>query len=194
MALRSSPLRQPPTSAAPSAAAVSAIALRRVAERAGGATRVVFSDDARERIKDWTFSLANKLLGQVNVVRYGTRSVRPGGAITLTTGLAAQYPSPGSAIITTVNAAVEGFVRAVTAEPSISVRANAVSPGWLSETLQAIGRDPAEGIPAAEVAEITVWQFREGATGWWHPPLRPETSFATRVASVRPGGGSAEPF
>ena len=194
MALRSSPLRQPPTSAAPSAAAVSAIARRRVAKRAGGATRVVFSDDARERIEDWTFSLANKLLGQVNVVRYGTRSVRPGGAITLTTGLAAQYPSPGSAIITTVNAAVEGFVRAVTAEPSISVRVNAVSPGWVSETLQAIGRDPAEGIPAAEVAEITVGQFREGATGWWRPPLRPETSFATRVASVRPGGGSAEPF
>ena len=194
MALRSSPLRQPPTSAAPSAAAVSAIARRRVAKRAGRATRVVFSDDARERIEDWTFSLANKLLGQVNVVRYGTRSVRPGGAITLTTGLAAQYPSPGSAIITTVNAAVEGFVRAVTAEPSISVRVNAVSPGWVSETLQAIGRDPAEGIPAAEVAEITVWQFREGATGWWRPPLRPETSFATRVASVRPGGGSAEPF
>ena len=30
--------------------------------------------------EDWTFSLANKLLGQVNVVRYGLKSVRPGGA------------------------------------------------------------------------------------------------------------------
>jgi uncharacterized protein YbjT (DUF2867 family) len=53
------------------------------------------------------FSLANKLMGQVNVVRYGMKSVRPSGAMTLTTGLAAQYTSPGSAIITTVNAAVE---------------------------------------------------------------------------------------
>ena len=158
----------------------------------GGAARFKPWDQLTD--EDWTFSLANKLLGQVNVVRYGAKSVRSGGAITLTTGLAAQYPSPGSAIITTVNAAVEGFVRAVTAEPSISVRVNAVSPGWVSETLQAVGRDPAEGIPAAEVAEITVWQFREGATGWWRPPLRSETSFATRVASVRPGGGSAEPF
>jgi hypothetical protein len=35
------------------------------------------------------------------------KSVRPSGAMTLTTGLAAQYTSPGSAIITTVNAAVE---------------------------------------------------------------------------------------
>jgi NAD(P)-dependent dehydrogenase (short-subunit alcohol dehydrogenase family) len=98
-------------------------------------------------------------------VRYGLRRIRPGGAITLTTGLAAQYPSPGSAIITTVNAAVEAFVLAITAEPSISVRVNAVSPGWVSETLQEMGRDPAGGIPAADVAQVIVRQFREGPTG-----------------------------
>ncbi len=115
--------------------------------------------------EDWTFSLANKLLGQINVVRSGLKSVRPGGAITLMTGLASQYPAPGSAIITTVNSAVDAFVRAVAAEPSISIRVNTVSPGWVAETLQAIGRDPAGGIPAAEVAKIAVWQFREGATG-----------------------------
>ncbi len=129
----------------------------------GGAAR--FKPWSELTDEDWTFSLANKLLGQVNVVRYGLKSVRPGGAITLTTGLASQYPSPGSAIITTVNAAVEAFVRAAAAEPSISVRVNAISPGWVSETLQAMGRNPAEGIPAAEVAKITVRQFREGATG-----------------------------
>ena len=115
--------------------------------------------------EDWTFSLANKLLGQVNVVRYGAKSVRPGGAITLTTGLAAQFPAPGSAIITTVNAAVEAFVRAAAAEPSLAVRVNAVSPGWVSETLQAMGRNPSGGIPAAEVAKVVVRQFREGLTG-----------------------------
>ena len=129
----------------------------------GGAAR--FKPWSELTDEDWTFSLANKLLGQVNVVRYGLKSVRPGGAITLTTGLASQYPSPGSAIITTVNAAVEAFVRAAAAEPSISVRVNAVSPGWVSETLQAMGRNPAEGIPAAEVAKIAVRQFGEGATG-----------------------------
>jgi NAD(P)-dependent dehydrogenase (short-subunit alcohol dehydrogenase family) len=129
----------------------------------GGAARFKPWDQLTD--EDWTFSLANKLMGQVNVVRYGLRTVRPGGAITLTTGLASQYPSPGSAIITTVNAAVEAFVRAVAAEPSISVRVNAVSPGWVAETLQAMGRDPAGGIPAADVAKITVQQFREGATG-----------------------------
>ena len=73
----------------------------------GGAARYKPWDQLTD--EDWTFSLANKLMGQVNVVRYGMKSVRPGGAITLTTGLAAQYPSPGSAIITTVNAAVEAL-------------------------------------------------------------------------------------
>jgi NAD(P)-dependent dehydrogenase (short-subunit alcohol dehydrogenase family) len=129
----------------------------------GGAARFKPWDQLTD--EDWTFSLANKLLGQVNVVRYGLKSVRPGGAITLTTGLASQYPAPGSAIITTVNSAVDAFVRAVAAEPSISIRVNAVSPGWVAETLQSMGRDPAGGIPAAEVAKITVRQFREGASG-----------------------------
>lgn len=115
--------------------------------------------------EDWTFSLANKLMGQVNVARYGVKSVRPGGAITLTTGLASQNPSPGSAAITTVNAAVEAFVRAAAAEPSISVRVNAVSPDWVAETLQQMGRDPAGGIPAADVAQVIVRQLREGPSG-----------------------------
>jgi NAD(P)-dependent dehydrogenase (short-subunit alcohol dehydrogenase family) len=129
----------------------------------GGAAR--FKPWAQLTDEDWTFSLANKLLGQVNVVRYGAKSVRPGGAIALTTGLAAQFPSPGSAIITTVNAAVEAFVRAAAAERSISVRVNAVSPGWVSETLQAMGRNPSDGILAAEVAKVVVRQLREGPTG-----------------------------
>jgi NAD(P)-dependent dehydrogenase (short-subunit alcohol dehydrogenase family) len=129
----------------------------------GGAARFKPWDQLTD--EDWMFSLANKLLGQVNVVRYGLKTVRPGGAITLTSGTASQDPSPGSAIITTVNAAVDAFARAVAAEPSISVRVNVVSPGWVSETLQAIGRNPAEGIPAAEVAKIIARQFREGATG-----------------------------
>ena len=129
----------------------------------GGAARFKPWIDTSD--EDWTFSLANKLLGQINVVRYGAKAVSAGGAITLTTGLAAQYPAPGSAIITTVNAAVEAFVRAAAVEPAITVRVNAVSPGWVAETLEAMGRDPAGGIRAADVATIIVRQFREGASG-----------------------------
>jgi NAD(P)-dependent dehydrogenase (short-subunit alcohol dehydrogenase family) len=136
----------------------------------GGAARYKPWDQLTD--EDWTFSLANKLMGQVNVVRYGVKTVRSGGAITLTTGLAAQFPSPGSAIITTVNAAVEAFVRAAAAEPSISVRVNAVSPGWVAETLLAMGRDPAGGIPAADVAQVFVRQLRNGPSGSVAPSAR----------------------
>jgi NAD(P)-dependent dehydrogenase (short-subunit alcohol dehydrogenase family) len=71
--------------------------------------------------------------GQVNVVRYGVKTVRSGGAIPLATGLAAQFPSPGMAIISAVNAAVEEFVRAAAAESSLAIRVSAVSRGWVSE-------------------------------------------------------------
>jgi NAD(P)-dependent dehydrogenase (short-subunit alcohol dehydrogenase family) len=129
----------------------------------GGAVR--FKPWEQSTDEDWAFCLANKLMGQVNVVRFGAKSVRPGGAITLTTGLAAQHPAPGSAMVTTVNAAVEAFVRAAAVERAISVRVNAVSPGWVAETLQAMGRDPAGGIPASEVAQVFVRQLRDGASG-----------------------------
>ena len=67
-------------------------------------------------------------------------------------------------MVTTVNAAVEAFVRATAVEP-LNVRVNAVSPGWVAETLQAMGRDPAPGIPASEVAQAFVRQLREGPSG-----------------------------
>lgn len=136
----------------------------------GGAARFKPWNETTD--EDCTFSLANKLLGQINVARYGARTVKPGGAITLTTGLAAQYPSPGSAIITTVNSALEAFVRAAAAEPATTIRVNAVSPGWVAETLQAMGHDPAGGIPAGDVARITVKQFREGASGTTAPAAK----------------------
>ena len=128
----------------------------------GGAAR--FKPWDQQTDDDWAFCLANKLMGQVNVVRRGAGSVRPGGAITLTTGVLAQAPMPGGTMISTVNAAVEAFVRAVAVE-SLPVRVNAVSPGWVAETLQRMGGDPAGGIPAAEVAQVIVQQLREGAAG-----------------------------
>ena len=128
----------------------------------GGAARFKPWDQTTD--EDWAFCLANKLMGQVNVVRLGAPKVRAGGAITLTTGVLAQHPMPGGAMITTVNAAVEAFVRAAAVEP-LAVRVNAVSPGWVTETLQAMGRDPAPGIPALEVAQVFLRQLREGTSG-----------------------------
>jgi NAD(P)-dependent dehydrogenase (short-subunit alcohol dehydrogenase family) len=101
----------------------------------------------------------------VNVVRLGAPSVRDGGAITLTTGVLAQHPMPGGAIATTANAAVEGFVRAAALELGTRIRVNVVSPGWVTETLTALGMDPAPGVPAAEVALAYIRAMESGASG-----------------------------
>jgi len=129
----------------------------------GGIARFVPWEGASD--DDWAHGLANKLMGQVNVVRLGAAFVRDGGAITLTTGVLAQHPIPGASIITTVNAAVEGFVRAAALELEPRVRINAVSPGWVTETLQAMSMDTTAGLPAARVAEYFVRQMESGAPG-----------------------------
>src|SRR5918911_1474256 len=98
---------------------------------------------------DFAFSLGNKLMGQVNVVRYGVDAVADGGSFTLTSGVLAQQPTPGSAALSLVNAAVQAFARAAALELPRGIRINVVSPPWVSETLRAMGRDPAGGLPAA---------------------------------------------
>jgi NAD(P)-dependent dehydrogenase (short-subunit alcohol dehydrogenase family) len=101
---------------------------------------------------DWRFGLANKLMGQVNVVRLGAEQVNQHGSIILTTGVLSNYPIQGSSIVTTVNAAVDGFVKSAALELKGKVRVNAVSPGWISETLAYMKMDTSIGLPAAEVA------------------------------------------
>lgn len=50
-----------------------------------------------------------------------------------------------------VNAGGEAFVRSAALEWRGKVRVNTVSPGWVAETLAAMGRDPANGVPAASL-------------------------------------------
>src|SRR5690606_11836323 len=49
--------------------------------------------------EDFAFSLGHKLMGQINLARLGIPSVNDGGSITLTSGVLAREPSPGSAAI-----------------------------------------------------------------------------------------------
>jgi NAD(P)-dependent dehydrogenase (short-subunit alcohol dehydrogenase family) len=102
---------------------------------------------------DFSLSLSNKLMGQVNLVRRGLDTVRDGGVFTLTSGVLSQEPTPGSAAISLVNAGVEGFVRAAALDMPREIRVNAVSPPWVAETLEAMSEDPEQGLPAATVAE-----------------------------------------
>ena len=114
---------------------------------------------------DFVFSLRNKLMGQVNIVRFGIDSVNDGGSFTLTSGVLAQQPMKGSAAISLVNAGIEGFVRAAALELPRRQRVNVVSPPWVSETLTAMGQDPAGGLPAADVARAYVRSIEGSETG-----------------------------
>ncbi|WP_244813698.1 short chain dehydrogenase [Caballeronia sp. Lep1P3] len=114
---------------------------------------------------DYAFSLANKLMGQVNLVRCATGHVDEGGAITLTSGVLAQQPMVGSAAVSIVNAGVEAFARVAALELHGRMRVNVVSPGWVAETLEAMGKDASQGIAAAEVAKAYKRTIDEAITG-----------------------------
>jgi NAD(P)-dependent dehydrogenase (short-subunit alcohol dehydrogenase family) len=122
---------------------------------------------------DFRFCLDNKLMGQVNLVRFGFEHVGDRGSFTLTTGILARAPMPGSAAISLVNAGVEGFVRAAALEAPRGIRVNAVSPPWVSETLRALKMDPSQGLPAAVVARSYVQSVTGTATGSTLEPAAP---------------------
>lgn len=114
---------------------------------------------------DFEVGLHNKLMGQVDLVRYGIEHVRDNGSFTLTSGILARHPVPGSAAVSLVNGGVEAFVRAAALELPRGLRINVVSPGWVSETLATLGRNPSEGTPAAEVAKEYVASVEGAETG-----------------------------
>ena len=66
--------------------------------------------------EDYQFSLQHKLMGQVNLARVALGQLPDGGSITLTSGILASKPMRGSAAISMVNAALEGFTRAAALE------------------------------------------------------------------------------
>ncbi len=108
--------------------------------------------------EDFELSLSSKLMGQVNLVRYGLSQINTDDhpSFTLVTGILADNPIPGSAAISMVNSGVEGFMRGAALEAPEGVRVNAVSPPWVSETLEEMGEDPSDGLPAATVAKAFV--------------------------------------
>ena len=115
---------------------------------------------------DFALSLRYKLMGQVNVVRYGLTNVRDGGSITTTSGVLSRTPTVGSAAISLVNSGLEGFTRAAALESPRGIRVNVVSPPWVTETLIAMGSsDLSHGLPAATVAQAYVRSVTGSETG-----------------------------
>ncbi|WP_044041980.1 short chain dehydrogenase [Caballeronia insecticola] len=129
----------------------------------GGAAKFAPLDSLGD--DDYAFSLANKLMGQVNLVRCAVGHVDEGGSVTLTSGTLAQQAMVGGAAVSIVNAGVEGFARVAALELEGKLRVNVVSPGWVAETLQSMGQDPSQGIAAADVARVYKRAIDEPITG-----------------------------
>lgn len=135
--------------------------IRSMYERVGPIDAVVCcAGDAKfgavEKLQDADFAttLGSKLMGQVNVVRFGTSKLRERGSFTLTAGAFSQRPWPGVAAAALANGALESFGRAAALDMPRDIRVNVVSPPFILETAAMMGV-PGE-ISAAENAKAYV--------------------------------------
>lgn len=107
----------------------------------------------------------SKLMGQVNICRKALEALKPNGAIILTGGIFAHSPWPETTNIAMVNAALEGFVKALALELTEGRRILVVHPPFVKETAQAMGMDGSNCPPAVEVACAYVQGFEGKETG-----------------------------
>ncbi|TKB49941.1 short chain dehydrogenase [Ferrimonas sediminicola] len=114
-----------------------------------------FGPLAEQSDADYALALQNKLMGQVNLVRYGAEYLNDGGSITLTSGVLSRQPFPGTASISMVNGALESFVKAAAMELP-KIRLNAVAPVFVKETMEAMGMDSSQGVSALDTAKAYV--------------------------------------
>ena len=114
---------------------------------------------------NFQFSLNYKLMGQVNLVRFGMDAMNDGGSFTVTSGILARRAMPGSAAISLVNAGLEGFVRAAALEAPRGIRVNAASPPWITDTMKALGMDPSGGMAPEAAAQLYVRSVTSKQTG-----------------------------
>lgn len=114
---------------------------------------------------DFAFGHANKLMGQINLVRIGQEFVDDNGSITITSGVTGRRPMAGTASIASNNTALEGFTRAAALEMERGIRLNCVAPEWSVTTLELYGMDPAWGVAAEELAKAFVHSVEGSMTG-----------------------------
>jgi len=103
---------------------------------------------------EFRVGLNEKLMGQVNLTLVGQDFLNDGGSITLTSGSLSHDPYVGGAAFTTVNSAVDGFIRGVAVDLSRDCRINSVSPNVLEESwaIYGGGVPGTTPVPAAKVA------------------------------------------
>ncbi|RUX89709.1 SDR family oxidoreductase [Mesorhizobium sp. M7D.F.Ca.US.004.01.2.1] len=76
----------------------------------------------------------SKLYGPLLLAKHGAPRLAATGSMTFVSGVAAYRPAARGSVVASVNAALEGLVRALAVELA-PIRVNAVSPGWVDTTI-----------------------------------------------------------
>ena len=113
---------------------------------------------------DFALSINSKMMGQVNLVRFGADAVTDKGSFTLTAGMASRQATPGGAAFSLVNAALEGFARSAALDLPRGLRIDVVLRGGFGNVV-AMKKDPAPGTPVAQVALSYVKAAEGSMTG-----------------------------
>jgi NAD(P)-dependent dehydrogenase (short-subunit alcohol dehydrogenase family) len=113
-----------------------------------------FGPLAEMTTEQFRVGLNSKLLGQVALALIGQHFLTDGGSITLTGGTVSDEPIKFGANASTVNAALEGFVRGAAVELPRGIRINVVSPSVLQESMSSFGPlfPGIEAVPGSRVA------------------------------------------
>jgi NAD(P)-dependent dehydrogenase (short-subunit alcohol dehydrogenase family) len=85
-------------------------------------------------LDDYRSGIEDKLLGQIELVRQGVNHIGDGGSFTLVSGVLSADPIATGAVASTVNGAVDAFVRAAATGLPRGLRINAVSANAFVET------------------------------------------------------------
>ena len=89
--------------------------------------------------EQFNLGIRSKLLGQINLVLLGLEYIDDGGSFTLTSGILSEDPVPGGAMLSMVNAAIDGFVTGAAIELPRGIRLNSVSPEVVQESMDKLG-------------------------------------------------------
>ncbi len=126
---------------------------------AGNGTFAPLSELTEQQIE---YTLGSKLMGQVNLVRFGIDHLEDGGVFVLTAGIFGQKPMPGVPALAMVNGALESFARAAALDLPRSIRIGTISPPYITETAVQMGL-PTEGTLSAEDNARVYFQFVTGS-------------------------------
>lgn len=113
--------------------------------------------------EQFQIGLNDKLMGQVNVTRVGQQFLNDAGSITLTSGSLSHDPYRGGVALSTVNSAIDGFVRGAAVELDRDRRINSVSPAVLKESWNVYG----PGVPGTDpvAGERVALAYRKSVEG-----------------------------